>query len=387
MAISIDEFKETAKSTYAALKPAFKSEPQVYFWRLGHSFDTIVDYFVTTDDTDAKAFATIAIDRYNGGGGAWYDDFGWWGISGLKASAAAIFGDKNDQDFRSIAIACWKKMADNAPYGWKRADQKTFANYAPLFDGGVWNHVVDEGCHPGGNNPLCGRQNTVTNGLYLVLAERLSLDKNVPHHPDYRLAANHEYQFLNDWFELRSKPADQALMNNFVRDRAVVRERVSIFQSGIMDPDYRKDLAWAGDQGLILGGLVDRMRFVQRSSPEYKTLLATARKLMAGTMDYLARNSNEQGILQPWWPGGAPGGDDDDYWTGPAVYMRYLLNAFQNDDLKVDLLKPAYHAFIRANAEYVVNNLDRPQSTDKVVNLTNNLAILVAAIAMLATAL
>lgn len=384
MPISIDDFKMAAHQAYTALKPAFDAEATVFFWRLGHSFDTIVDYFLSTDGSDANNFAAIAIKKYNDGGGAWYDDFGWWGISGLKASTARVFGG-NDVVFRSMALACWDKMATNAPYGWQRADQKKFADFAPLFDGGVWNHIVDDGCHPGGADQLCGRQNTVTNASYLVLAERLSLDKNVPPNPAYGAAARQEHQFLNNWFYLAQKPADLALMNNYAAGRAVVRERVGTFRSGVTDPGYRKDLAWAGDQGLILGGLVDRMRIVTRGSPEYPVLLGTARKLLAGTREYLTAQKAEPGILQPWWPGGAPGDDDDDYWTGPAVYMRYLLDAFRNDDLKTDLLAPTYQAFIRANAEYVVNNPGRPQSGDTVVNLTNNLAILVAAIVMLAT--
>lgn len=296
---------------------------------------------------------------------------------------AGVFGG-NGVAFRSIALECWAEMADNAPYGWQRADQRKFAPYAPLFDGGVWNHIVDSGCNPGGSNPLCGRQNTVTNGLYLVLAQRLLLDGKLPPNPAYEQAAIQEYQFLKSWFDLPQNPT-QALMNNYMTGRAVVRERVSIFKSGTVDPDFRQELAWTGDQGLILGGLVDRMRIVGKASPEYLGLLAMARNLMAGTRDYLADQAAQPGYLLPWWPQPAPGNDSDDYWTGPAIYMRYLLNAFRNDDLRVDLLTPAYQTFIRANAEYVVNMPNRPQSSDQVVNLTNNLAILVAAIVMLAS--
>jgi hypothetical protein len=371
MAIPYDQFKTAAQQAYAALKPVFAAYDN--FWQLGHSFDTIVEYFVTTDSSDAKVFAPIALNKYKTLQGDWYDDFGWWGISGLKASATTVFG--GDDGFRTVALRCWAKMYENAPYGWARADQKKFKDYAPLIDNGVWNHVIDSGCNPADSTSLCGRQNTVTNGLYLVLAERLSLDEKVPHDPVYRLAANAEYKFLDDWFK---RPEDEALLNDYAQGRAVVRERVSTFKGGAKDAGFREKLAWAGDQGLILGGLVDRMRFDKQG---YQQLLATARKLMAGTKDYLVDRST--GILLSWTPDQAPGNDAGDYWTGPAVYMRYLLSAFQNADLKKDLMQPDYQKFVRTNAENVVLHPDRQQSGYPVVDLTNNLAILVAAVVML----
>lgn len=389
MTISNDDFKAAARKTYANLKPAFEVEPKLYFWRLGHAFDTIIDYFLTTDRTDANVFAPIAMRKYEEQGGDWYDDFGWWGIAGLKASSTNLFGGSNVV-FRSYALDCWSKMDSNAPYGWERADQVKFNDFKPLFDGGVWNHVVDGGCNPSDVNSLCGRQNTVTNGLYWVLTARLYLDKVVSKIDPlktrtYLADATLEHQFLEQWFDLTDP--DKSLIYHYQADPekgAVVRERVSTFHSGKMDAGYRPDLAWAGDQGLILGGLVDRMLIVGKTSPEYERLLATARKLLAGTKDYLAdKETDKRGILLPWRPDPAPGGDNGDYWTGIAVYMRYLLSAFQNEDLKEDIQQKDYQDFIRANAEYVVEHPNRSQSNDTVVNLTNDLAILVAAIVML----
>jgi hypothetical protein len=374
MAMSKDEFRKAAQATYANLVPAFAAESQGYFWRLGHSFDTIVDYFVNVDASDAGTFATLAIDRYNGGGGAWWDDYGWWAISALKAAASGVFGDKGVV-FRTISLECFDKMYNNAPYGWARADQRAFAQYAPLFAGGVWNHVVDGGCNPGGGNGLCGRQNTVTNGLYLVASSRLSCDPEVPPYPAYRQASDSEYGFLDQWFNV---DLGRSLLHEYAAGRAFVRERVGYFDSSAVDVGYRPDLAWAGDQGLIVGGLAARMLFA--SPDEYQTLLAIARRLLAGTPDYLV---DPMGFLKPWYPEPAPGNDNDDYWTGPAVFMRYLLSAYQNEDLRANILALDYQQFIYTNAKNVVTNPDRPQSGDPVVNLTNNLAFLVAAIAML----
>ena len=246
----------------------------------------------------------------------------------------------------------------------------------------MWNHTLDATYNPdnsgGPGNGLGGRQNTVTNGLHLVLAERLALAGNL-----HQIIAGAEFEFLTRWFE--DPDEDLRLMNDYQPGRSVVRERVSYFLGGKRDPYYYKDLAWAGDQGLIVGGLADRMSLLGKASPDYEKVRAVAIRLMEGTKDYLARNTAQQGILQPWAPcppSSAPGDDPDDYWTGPAVRMRYLLSAFENDDLKSYLLQH-YHEFIYANAAYVVENSNRQQSSDPVVNLTNDLAILVAAVAML----
>jgi hypothetical protein len=154
---------------------------------------------------------------------------------------------------------------------------------------------------------------------------------------------------------------------------------------GAKDAAYRSDLAWTGDQGLVLSALVSRMRIVPSGSREYKQLLATARQLLAGAMDYLVdREKDPRGILGPWCPDPAPGDDDNDYWTGPGIFFRSLLYAYRaNSDLKRDLQQQDAQDFIRANAEWVVADPDREQSEDPIVNQANNLATLVAAVGML----
>ena len=401
MTVNADDFRAAAKHTYGLLKPVFAAEESKYYWRLGHSFDTVIDYFATVapDTREADNFAELANKKYKAGGGYWYDDFAWWAIASLKAARRGDLFPRNSILFAQVPLDLWQEIDSNAPYGWAKADQAKFAAYEPLFDGGVWNAILMEAtpsrdcCYPGPEcDQLCGRQNTVTNGLYLVLASRLYLDKILTK-PAYLEAANREYAFLHKWFafDLDHDP-DRALMYFYDDDRekAVVRERVSCFLSGMEDrpgEGYRSDLAWTGDQGLILGGLVDRMRIVPSGSAEYKALLGIARQILAGTMDYLVDTEpDKRGILLPWRTGDAPGGDDDDYWTGIGVFMRYLLYAYQNNtDLKSDLRQEDAQVFVLANAEYVVHNPDRPQSTDPVVNLTNNLATLVAAVGMLSS--
>jgi hypothetical protein len=175
MMADADDFREPAKTTYVALKEAWEQTGS-FFWRLGHSFDSVIDYLATVDRTEASDFAELALTKYLEGGGAWYDDFAWWGIAGLRAGQRSDLFGWRSLDFRRFALDSWKTLDGNAPYGWDRADHAKFADYEPLFDGGVWNHIVDDDCNPGpdGVDELCGRQNTVTNALYLVLANRLS---------------------------------------------------------------------------------------------------------------------------------------------------------------------------------------------------------------------
>ena len=389
MMADADDYPEPAKRAYVDLKDAWEQTGSD-FWRLGHSFDSVIDYLAMVDRSEASDFAEVVLTKYLEGGGAWYDDFAWWGIAGLRAAQRSDLFGWRSLDFRRFALDSWKTLDGNAPYGWDRADHAKFADYEPLFDGGVWNHVVDDGCNPSASSPdhLCGRQNTVTNALYLVLANRLSLDALVTT-PAYLEAANREYAFLRKWFAFdRAHDSKRALLHVHLQGggtRALVRERVSSFLSGNTDVAYQRDWYWTGDQGLILSALVDRMRMVPSGSPEYGQLLATARQVIAGTRDHLVdRDMDRRGILRSWRPDSVPGGDDKDYWTGIGVYMRSLLYAYQtNTELKNDLQQQDAQDFIRANAEYVAKHPDRSTSEDKVVNLTNNLATLVAAVGML----
>jgi hypothetical protein len=119
------------------------------------------------------------------------------------------------------------------------------------------------------------------------------------------------------------------------------------------------------------------MQLVGPGSPEYSLLRNLAQMIAAGVIDSLVAD----GLLQPWTPGQlSPCGDDGDYNTGPAVYMRYLLYAFQtNTDIRNYLRATGYPAFVQSNAAYVA---DHPSGDKDMVGLTNDLATLTAAIMM-----
>jgi len=84
---SEQELVQSAQTVYAALKAQWETYSN-YYWQLGHSFDTIIDYFAFIDGSDAANFSQIAQQGHQSslGSACWYDDFGWWGISALKAA-------------------------------------------------------------------------------------------------------------------------------------------------------------------------------------------------------------------------------------------------------------------------------------------------------------
>jgi hypothetical protein len=390
MACTEKDLRPLAMLAYSYLKGRFQANSN--FWKLGHSFDTIIDYFLLGSDysTDASDFGSIAVAAYGRSKGCWYDDFGWWGIAALRASQhPKIFGVDSPPSFKKITNFCWQTMDDNAPYVWdNNGSNPAYKVLQPRFQGGVWNRDWSrpDGCGGAGAPPgiprvcggdntqahnLPGIQNTVTNGLYLVLASRLGqLDK-----------ANREYGFLNEWFNVQD-PA-QSLLNR-LEYGVLVRERVGTYGGEGYLPvcGYDHTLAWAGDQGLILGGAVE----MASVGPDPQASLKLAQDIAWGVK--LASQYCNGGILQAWVSG--DGGDPSDYLTGVAVYMRYLLYAYQNNPSMQSYLKDTgYVDFVCKNASEInedrlqADNVWDPANPDKVlVYLTNDLAILVAAIAM-----
>lgn len=338
------DLRRQAQETFTHLANTFRQSHNM--WRLGHSFDTAIDYLTLfaaeaqeaqgpdqskarTDAADlAQAFAQDALRAWRPLDGAWFDDYAWWGIAALRASLAAPFPDNTLFSFKRIAQSMWGIMDGNAPWVWdNELNKEAMAMYRPRFEGGVWNSNWPDSRweagffhDPGG---LVGIQNTVTNGLYLVLSTRLYRAGGTRPTRD---AADREWRFLSDWFDVGD--ADKSLLSRFDSGAVLVRERVSTYANGEWVGGYDKDTFWAGDQGLILGGLVDRMAMRDPEAPERGELLELAKRILQGVHEQMV----EKGVLQPWISadGSAPGGDPGDYTTGIGVFMRYLLYAFNN---------------------------------------------------------
>ncbi|MGA7219811.1 MAG: hypothetical protein WBX38_15945 [Candidatus Sulfotelmatobacter sp.] len=387
----METYRSAAHDAYEKLKDIFKckdpEDPKCYkvYWRLGHSFDTIIDYLAISP-TEDRDFGQIAIDAYNRstGSACWYDDFSWWGVASLKAIHLNLF--PNSGGLKLILEQCWNVGYNNAPNVWTyNSNKPEFKHLEPRFPGGVWNAdwTKPGPLHPCGNMPiqpaddlhLGGIQNTVTNGLYFILATRLDLDT---HSELYRKAAKAEYDFLNKWFTVNDHGNSDHDLRKYVEGGALIRERVATFANLEEVPGYNPRAAWAGDQGIILGGLVDRMRVVTSGSPDYVFLLERAKEIAAGVKSVVT--TYDKGILKAWVNSTPePDPDPEDYATGPGVYWRYLLHAYQyNKELKEHFRATGQTDFVLKNAE----NTDRVPDSDDLVHLTNRLAVLVAAIVM-----
>ena len=177
-------------------------------------------------------------------------------------------------------------------------------------------------------------------------------------------------------------------------------------------PDKR-EWSWAGDQGIILGGLVDILN--SKLTEDNQWLLEKAKGIIDGVKDHMTKGMSGSKhdklapeVLRPWtlfdgWgpddgeeptfasPGGFGFGDPDyprsgdreyeevcscdnlkkappcpseppkvavdpttNYIAGPGVFMRYLLYAYTNNkDLRDHIRSNEYLAFLKANADAV----------------------------------
>ena len=173
MSQTLADFRSCAQSVFSNINCQWSdwtSSKNFNFWRVGNAFDTLIDYFVNVDASNV-GLAASALQLFDGGKrGDWFDDFGWWGIAFLKAARHASLLRVDQTTCLNNSTICWKKMDDNAPLVWEKANQQTFREAKPRFVGGCWNNYFSK-CDPFVER-LCGFQNTVTNGLYQVLAAR-----------------------------------------------------------------------------------------------------------------------------------------------------------------------------------------------------------------------
>jgi hypothetical protein len=372
------DLRGAAEQTFTELSQAYSTGDAPY-WQLGHFFDTALDYFTVVSAASAAQFGKDACANFDAKTSGdqwpsyWYDDHGWWGIAALRASGHPDWFGSLVPKFQAIATRCWTTMDTMAPTVWDRRPRPggtdPFAALQPLFPGGVWNFewTTDGSCDPTSSDALCGIQNTVTNALYLIQAARRF---EAYGDPTCRAAAGREYGFLDQWFHVAA-PIDP-LLNRSASGSAIVRERVSSYRRGGRAAGYVPDRAWSGDQGLIVGALLDSAPIVGDDS----TLVALAQAILAGTLEQFGGG----GVLAPWIPPSS--GWTDDYLTGPAAFFRYVLHAYAtNATLRAWMSDESsgYPAFIDANAEHAAS---QPPGGD-MIDLTNALAALVVGIAFL----
>lgn len=233
----------------------------------------------------------------------------------------------------------------------------------PEYAGGIWNARTtsqepvagSEPGHSGGGNSLLGIQNTVTNGLFAVLSLRLCRASH-----DSRFAELFEgidvralfgywcrqMGWFDDWFDnsQRTDPRERLKWDLDADNGLLVCERAPKFASGLWNVDYYPNLVWTGDQGIMMGALMDLE--LARADPECWVgdlgqipelpHLFPASAIARGVSSHLYGEKARDYLLQPWgrmeyynnkwvaiFDDFGPG-DDPDYRTGCAVFYRYL---------------------------------------------------------------
>jgi hypothetical protein len=384
-AAPIDDFRQAAKDKFAYISNHLSDFGG---WKLGNSLDTMIDYLVL-EPNDAGSFGADASALcknwiYPGNPTwTWFDDFGWFVISTDRASRQSFFSNGLQKEFGGFSKECWTRFSERAPYTWKRRASGSFSDYGPAVAGGVWNTYWKgtSDSYPGDKEgdptlgALPGIQNTVTNALYLIGAQRRGDTK----------AADDEYKFLDAWFSSQKEPN---LWWPQTKGGAIVHERVSRVAADKPAPGFDKDWAWTGDLGLTLGVFVDRITNGQDAA----NARTRAEALLTGARLSLV---DAGGVLRPFTATGTPphpvgkGPDYDDYRTGTGVFWRYLLQAWNTKDpeLRRFLTTDGFPSFVETNAKAAMVDPRKSQiaMTPALMadTLSNQIAALVAAIVML----
>jgi hypothetical protein len=395
---STHPYADAAREKFDALTKRYSTNDtgeKVSFWKLGNSFDTMIDFLDTIDASRADDVAQMAVKQLEaslkniegGYDGAWFDDFGWWSVATQRALKKPFFR-KNAKALQDILDACWPRFTSNAPFVWERRKPGTFDKFGPAVDGGVWNAywtcTSDEYPGPKNGDPsdghLVGIQNTVTNALYLMAAHRIGHSN-----PDAERAAQQELKFLLAWFD----QTEDSLWWQIDPNTALVRERVGHFANGVHAPHsdngisctgFQGKWAWTGDQGLILGALSDATLHLE---PGFRApLLNRTKQLLSGVRNHLAGGSAV--VVNYTTTGCVPDFDESDYQVGSGVFWRNALYVWKtNPDLRTFLEGEDYKAMVRASAAAVAT---LPTAKETIETLTNQTAVLVAANAMLESA-
>lgn len=388
--------RDAAQKNFDALKDLYRQndtlppEPggrQVAFWKLGNSFDTMIDYLEFIDSSSAGDVAAMAVTQLNaslkhidgGYNGAWFDDFGWWSVASQRALQKSFFDATAKEQLQTVLKNCWSRFTGNAPFVWERRQPGSFKDYGPAVDGGVWNAywtgTADQYPGPKNGDPssgsLVGIQNTVTNALYLMAAQRLGVSD-----PAAKQAAARELNFLLTWLDEKSTPLWWTLGD----DAGLARERVGHFANVTPALGFQEKWAWTGDQGLMLGALSDAALAAAPGSGG--PLLARAKHIVAGVQQNLVDST---GVVLSFTPPNynanppivVPDGDTSDYQVGSGVFWRNYLHVWTtNPDLQAFLATPVFEAMVRASATAAAKPLTGKESIE---TLTNQLAVLVGA--------
>lgn len=393
------------------------------FWMFGNAFDTSLTTLLL--QTQNKLNLKFNIDAYiqktstvfnfltNPAyvGQYWFDDFEWWSIAlqrALSSPYEKIFSSSNIDLLKNMGNIAWNN-AQLGTHAWqvclqsdacaKRYNSSPTSNFEPLYSGGIWNNffkfsTADRSTSDPYRESLGARENTVTNSMYAVYATTAIANGSID--PTTQLQYQNISSFLLHWVNDPSP-----LKNIFTRiDKNSVLIKERSFTSG--DPDYDPTLAWAGDQGIMLGWLtaILNAKPTVKTILDKKTALTLAKQIINGAQHCLINQKTKLILSWTYWdpsgdnllcgntPGSAPGNDPQDYNTGVGVFIRYLTQAYQtNVDLRNFIQQQtAFPKIVKDEAAYLAGTTgttrhttcSEPSACLDLVDSTNKLAIYTA---------
>jgi len=363
------DYLKEAYTHYQNLAPNFTASGNNGYWILGCILDSIIDFLnlaaaeEIVSYEDGRKFLNSAASTYIASKkqGEWYDDWGWWGNSTAKVFSpkySALFGNDKilHENFKLICTQTFNFMKTGTP-PYHAMDHNGYTgtmqayNYAkematkclgqgwekivngaePLWNIGCWQSPMTPTTYNPLQLTLGPFQDSVVNGLFYIFTQRTLNQKGLGTQQDVEDMTT----FYRNWMNQPLK-TDQQLFNVLDPVSGLFRERVSIYKNGNSVNGYNANLAWTGDQGLMLIALTHL--FYKQSGPQQQATLNFIIFTINGVYNYALGDIDKEhtDVIMPWCnigyaksqqPGPPPGCDFGDYFSGTGIFMRGLLEA------------------------------------------------------------
>lgn len=378
------DLKKHADEKYRALFKSFSTVPyqEEAFWQIGMALDTMIDY-CSTNNHGCSDLGEIALEIFNLKSGGtkrwWWDDFGWWGWAFIR-----LYEQTKKPEYLDAAKKCFNNMMP-AKNAYKACQEYFKFAEIPRFENGCYNTNLNVAA-----KELEGIQNTVTNAQFLRLSLALfrqayqaytakPVEVEIAPIKAYWNEAMGQYQWFVNWFK-------EGLMDisGIANDHILIKERVSTYRMGEPTRGDYANRFWIGDQGLMMAIFTDLLTLhkqlslknplVLDISPLNQELIKKhALSISKGVKKHLV---NHEGLLSVFKKDGKdpfPFGDEDDYITGPGVYLTSMIHgAKNNDELNAKFKAAGYNLIIQRNAAAAMDNpttfINQVSSFNRVAN-------------------
>jgi Glycosyl hydrolase family 76 len=251
-------------------------------------------------------------------GDMWGDDFGWCGLMALNASnlLKKVGNETLATKYFNLSYDCWNYMIKHS------------------YDNSLDAKPVAHGCQNNTVNiPTDGVKNTVVNALLMLLSTRLyrfsgQADQPIVDRKPFLDMACKQWLWFSKWFEYKDK--DNVYLKSSKNNAALVGERPLAVDSdyqNISHPNWSAGWVWTGDQGLLIGGLLDLLTLKDNLSEylnpnfdvEIKEIL---QRLVKGVQEAVIGNGDglfhEPPCLSSYTSYGS------EYLGGRGVLVRYM---------------------------------------------------------------